>query len=120
MIYIKPRHTPVFSMKSIRDICNFAELNIFHLVNDNFENSVLSLETTCRINELNKKIINCNNSNIDIKEIDVQSLEISTPDIVNKLVSLSQSLDDFNSHLIEYKSPDDFSELFAWKLSLFF
>lgn len=111
MIYIEPRHKPVFSMKLVSEICNFAEVNIFYPINNKYENLALSLETTCRINELNKKIINCNNSNLDFRQVDAPTKEINATEIVNNLGNLSQSLDNFNSHLIEYNSTDDLTGL---------
>jgi hypothetical protein len=111
MIYIEPRHKPVFSMKLVREICNFAEVNIFYPINNKYQDLALSLETTCRINELNKKIINCNNTNLDFKEVDSPFKEINSSEIVNNFGNLSQSLDNFSTHLIEYNSPDDLSGL---------
>ena len=105
MIFLKPRHKPVFEMTVVRKICSFAEQNFFNTLNKRAESLALSLQTTCRINEINKKIIT-SSDNLDF-DLQVASLKLDDKILKRKLENLLDTLEKFNSKIIEYKSPAD-------------
>ena len=110
MIKIESRHKPVFSMSSVRKICNFAEENFFVHVNDQFGDLSLSLETTIRINEINHKIINYKSQKTYNQHDDNISAKIPTEDILIRLKSFSLESEEFHNELISYKSNADLQE----------
>lgn len=109
MIFVKPRHKPVFDMSIVRNICSFAELNFFNDLNKGAQDFALSLETTCRVNELNQKII----VRSDHFDFGLQRSEFlfEHARLHRNLEKLLGTLEKFNSEIIEYKSPNDLKSL---------
>ena len=105
MIFVKPRHKPVFEMSVVRKICNFAELNFFNSLNERAKDFALSLETTCRVNELNQKIIiKPDNSEFELQRA---KLKYDPESMLEKLGKFLKTLENFNSKIIVYNSTND-------------
>lgn len=109
MIIIEQRHKPVFSMSIIKNICKFAELNFFKLINERFKEGSLSLETTVRINEVNLKILNKENTIVSNKNYDQNLLDCMVDDAIFKLNALAIDIDDFFNDVIQFDTVCDLS-----------